>query len=165
MTATEKSPRRRLFLFGALAALAGALFIGSAVASDGWGPGFCDGSEMTVDTARERAGAIADRALSRVDATDAQRSEVSTILDEAVPKLFDARAEHRANHDAWKDALGAETIDRDALEALRADAIESADEVSTLGLDVVADLAEVLDADQRAELIELAESFKGRRHR
>ncbi len=165
MTESPTPRRRRFFLFGALAALAGALFIGSAVASDGWGAGFCDGSEMTAETARERADRVADRALSRVDATDEQRAEVGAILDEAVPKLFAAKVEHRQNHDAWKAALGAETIDRAALEALRVEAIESADEVSSLGLDVVADLAEVLDADQRGELIELAESFKGRRHR
>ncbi len=160
----RNSRRNRLFLFGAVASLAGALVIGSAVASDGWSPGSCD-REWTAEEARAKADVVAGRVLGRVDATDEQRDAVDTILDEAVPRLVVARAANKQDREAWKAALTAETVDRAALEELRSAALESAEEMSEAGLDVVVDLAEVLDADQRSELVEFAETFTGRHGR
>jgi hypothetical protein len=52
-------------------------------------------------------------------------------------------------------------IDRVALERLREEGLALAEEASRIAVDGVADLAEVLSPEQRAELLELAHRFHG----
>jgi len=97
-------------------------------------------------------------ALDAVDATDEQAAEIDAILAEAWAQGETFRAEHEAKHEEVKELLSAETIDREALETLRVEGVERFDEVSQVFVQVIADIGDVLIAEQRQELISLAES-------
>ena len=72
------------------------------------------------------------------------------------------RADHEARHEQARDLLLGETVDRDAIEAMRVEAVDRFDEVSQLFVAVIADVAEVLTVEQRQELISLVESHRMR---
>ena len=64
--------------------------------------------------------------------------------------------------EAWRAELSKPTIDRVALEQLRTEGIELADTASTRLVEALADAAEVLTPEQRAELMEMADRFHER---
>jgi len=97
-------------------------------------------------------------ALEAVDATDEQKDAIDAILAEAWGQGETFRAEHEARHEEAVELLSAETIDRDALEAMRVEGVERFDEVSQVFVQVLADIGDVLTVEQRQELISLAES-------
>ena len=66
------------------------------------------------------------------------------------------RGERETTRREVMDILTAQTIDRERLEALRADKMKHFEEMSYKVVDTVADIAEVLDVDQRRELAEWA---------
>ena len=105
-----------------------------------------------------------DRMLGEVGASDDQRSRVQAIVKKAVADLGkDGKVKQRM----WQDfagALGGDSIDRDALEALRRHKMETADRRSRRMLTAVVDAAEVLTPAQRAELLEKlgSDGWKGK---
>ena len=147
---------RRIALF-ALPVL-GLVLVGGAVATAAARGGppmmFCHGDR---DDHRAHAEFMVDRMLNKVDATDEQKDQIDGILDAAFDD-FEALHEGKEEHkEQLKEVLGAETIDREALQELRAEALEHVDEASALFTDVIADVSEVLTAEQRQELIEMIE--------
>jgi Spy/CpxP family protein refolding chaperone len=91
-------------------------------------------------------------ALDDVDASDAQVDEIAGILAAALPELQAMREGHRAKREAFLAAFEGERVDRASLEALRAEALTSFDAASQQLLQTVADAADVLTPEQRAEL-------------
>ncbi len=146
---------RRIALF-ALPVL-GLVLVGGAVATAAarGGPGmFCHGDR---DDHRAHAEFMVNRMLTKVDATDEQKDQIDGILDSAFEE-FEALHEGKEEHkEQLKEVLSAETIDREALQELRTEALEHMDEASALFTDVIADVSEVLTAEQRQELIEMIE--------
>jgi Spy/CpxP family protein refolding chaperone len=112
---------------------------------------------------REHAESMADRLLSRIDATEEQKAKVQTILSPLVADFVDTRIEHQAARAAVVAELTGSSIDREALEALRLERIKAFDELSRRIVGSVADIAEVLTREQRQELAELSERFHKRR--
>ena len=105
---------------------------------------------------------IIAQVLGELGATDEQRDQIDAILEPAAEQAEDFRADHEARHEQIRDLLLSETVDRDALEAKRLEAVDRFDEVSQLVTSVVADVAEVLTVEQREELISLVESHRMR---
>ena len=101
-------------------------------------------------------------ALDRIGATDEQQEEIDAILAPAFEQAEEMRADHEARHEQARDLLLGETVDRDAIEAMRVEAVDRFDEVSQLFVAVIADVAEVLTVEQRQELISLVESHRMR---
>ncbi len=101
-------------------------------------------------------------ALDRIGATEEQQAEIEAIIEPAVDQAMDAHADHEARHDEFRDLLLAESIDRDALEAMRVEAVDRFDEGSQLFVTVIADVAEVLTVEQREDLVELVRSHRMR---
>ncbi len=165
----SQTGRRRQFFTGMLAGglfsllVAGGLGV-YAYATPGmpWGHrgghGSCQQS-IDVNRAGERAAFVSDWVLSRVDATAAQRQEVKTIIEDAVADLAPLREQHCGNRQALIDALGSETIDREALGQLRHETMQLMGTASSRLVDAVADAAETLTPEQRTALIELAQRF------
>ncbi len=112
---------------------------------------------------KQHVGLAADWLLYKVEATDEQKARVQAILDRAIDDLEAAHPDREALHAQVKDVLTAETIDRDAIERLRAEQLERFDLASRRISSALADVAEALTVEQRTELAELAESFHGRR--
>lgn len=94
-----------------------------------------------------------------VDATPDQRQKVQTIAEGALDDLLPLRERHHANRAAIHEALSGASVDRQALEQARRDELKLADEASARLIKAVADAAEVLTPEQRAQLAEAAERF------
>lgn len=164
----RRAPRgKRRFLSGLLTGgLAGALLAtGAGVfahAQEGGGGPRCHGMhERGPEAMRGRAEFMADRMLSKVDATAEQKTRVKGILSAALDDVAKLHAAHRANRDAAVAALSAETIDRDRLETLRAAEMVIAGNASERITRALADAAEVLTPAQRKTFGEMAQHFRG----
>ena len=71
--------------------------------------------------ADERIESVVKRMLSRVDATDEQRAKVSAIAKQAATDLRGLRGQQRELRAKGLELLGAPSVDRGAIEALRAE--------------------------------------------
>jgi Spy/CpxP family protein refolding chaperone len=168
--------RRRFWLAGggvlaALAALATVAPRASAyraLAGHGFGPhgrhGF--GAQVLKDpeAAKEHAGMALEWVLRGVSATPEQKQQARRITDRLVDELAPSIEKHRSFREAMARELAKPEIDRDALEKLRQDEIALADAASKRLVAAIADLGEVLTAEQRAELVEFAHRLHGDAH-
>jgi len=164
----RRTPRgKRRFLSGLLTGtLAGALLAtGAGVfahSQEGGGGPRCHGMQGRTgpEAMRGRAEFMADRMLSKVDATADQKARVKTILVGAIDDLGKLHTAHQANREAAIAALSAETIDRDRLEVLRAAEMALASNASERITRALADAAEVLTPAQRKTFAEMAQHFR-----
>jgi Spy/CpxP family protein refolding chaperone len=88
------------------------------------------------------------------DGTPEQKSKVTAIAQAALKDIYPLRQQHHAAHDQVAKILTQPTIDRNALEQVRADEMRLADQVSRRITQAVADAAEVLTPEQRTKLAE-----------
>lgn len=103
---------------------------------------------------REHAYRMVERTLSHVDASDAQHEAARVVVDETLAELAELHFDRRALHGKVMELLTAETIDGDAIEALRAEKLASAEQASRVLTRGLVELAEVLTPEQRAQLRE-----------
>jgi periplasmic protein CpxP/Spy len=163
--------RRRGFMAGLVFGILGAGLVGFAIgatmpvaeaAFEAFGPhgaGNHDGPP-SLDDARDHAAFVVAFALHHLDASGEQQDKVKVIVDDAVGELFPIVEKHRANRDQLHAVLGAPTIDRAAIETLRVEEMALAESLSKTLAAVVADTAEALTAEQRAELLRHLERFR-----
>jgi Spy/CpxP family protein refolding chaperone len=126
----------------------------------GWGPGGWHGRRGWDPAARqERLEFATDWMLSRVGATDAQRTQVKAQVSDALRDLTPLREQHVEHRQAMLERLAQPTVDRAALEQLRQAELQLAEKASARLLQAVAGIADVLSPDQRAALVQLVERF------
>ena len=99
-----------------------------------------------------------------IDATDEQKQRLEPIVKQAVKDLLPVREKAHAARKQAVELLAADSIDRGAIEALRAEQIQLAEQASKRFAQALADVAEVLTPAQRKQIAERMESF-GRRWR
>ena len=92
------------------------------------------------------------RFASRVDATPEQQQKLAVIAKGAAKDILPAREKLRDARKQAVDLARAPTVDRAALEKLRADQLQLADTVSKRMTQAMADAAEVLTPEQRKKL-------------
>jgi periplasmic protein CpxP/Spy len=158
-----ETKRRRLFQFAGLAALFGAL--SSAVALKAHAHGGYRG-HGPLDPARmeEHLERMLKHFYVEIDATEAQRARLGPIVKQAAKDLLPV---HERLHEARKQGLGlltAASVDRGALERLRADQIQAADAASQRLTQALADVADVLTPEQRKALAERLQRRRGWRN-
>ena len=127
-----------------------------AGAHSGWSHGhrmFGHGRVTDPAQAIERVQHASAWALGSVDATDEQREQVDAILAAAVNDLFPLRAEHRAGRRDLIAELSRPQIDRSRLEQIRTAQLALADTATTRILDATVAIAEVLEPEQRQQLV------------
>ena len=90
--------------------------------------------------------------LDKVGATADQKTKIETILHAGFASMGAMHDQMQATHARLHGLLTAQTINREALEALRASEIASIDQASRQMVSAMADAAEVLTPDQRAKL-------------
>jgi Spy/CpxP family protein refolding chaperone len=100
--------------------------------------------------------------LRWVDASPEQEDRILAIVGAAEPDFAALCAQHEATHAAWTTVLGAEVVDRAALESLRVRELVAADAASQRLVATLADVAEVLTPEQRAELLRAVARFHRR---
>jgi protein CpxP len=150
-------PRRSIFSRMTLIAfVAGAALTGGivAVAATGMGSmhhGMLDGSHSAADVS-----AHVDHVLKHlyveIDATDAQKAQITPLVKQAVSDLLPMHAQLQAAHEQAIGALMQNTADRTALEAARVTHLQLADQASKRLTQLLADVDDVLTPAQRTAL-------------
>lgn len=173
-TDTPQSPgfwggmgRRRFFRRAALVAgLAGATGIGLTAFAYGHGfGGWHRGGFMGAHLDPARIDEHLDRMLKHlyveIDATDAQKQQLAPIVKAAARDLLPMRDRMRDARQQAVALLSQPTIDRAALEGLRANQLQVAEEASKRFTRALADIADVLTPEQRKQLGERIGRWRG----
>jgi Spy/CpxP family protein refolding chaperone len=93
--------------------------------------------------------------LKRLDVEEAAKEKIQARLDSAFDELVPLVEAHKGSHEIWLEAvLGADEVDRARLEAQRHQAMADADRASQILTNTLADVAEMLTPEQRAEIAE-----------
>ena len=145
--------KRSLVALGIAAVLAGAVGIAWAtgVAPGVMGHGFCR-SGMGRDFVEFRI----QKMLKQVNASDAQDQQIMAIVDGLFAKHQAMAGIHQQLHQQLLAAVTGPTVDRAAVEAVRAQAVARIDEATKDLAKAVGDIAEVLTPAQRQQLAALA---------
>jgi protein CpxP len=160
---SEQKIRRRFFKRAAIATLIGGIAAGIGIKAFAHGGGFggrCGGF-MAGPLDPAELDAHLDRMLKHlyleIDATDEQKQKLAPIVKQAANDLLPLRENiHKARGKAL-ELLTQDRIDRAAIETLRAEQIQLAEQASRRIAQTLADAAEVLTPAQRRELALRAE--------
>jgi protein CpxP len=151
--AQRETPRRRWLKRGAFGLLASSVAGGFGYRAfahrgrNGGGP--LDPAQL--DARIER---MLKHLYVEIDATDAQKQQLEPIVKQAAQELLPLREQIRAARRQALELLSAETIDRMAIERLRAQQIQLAESASKRLTVALTDVAEVLTPEQRQALAE-----------
>jgi protein CpxP len=152
-------PRRSVFnRMTLIAFVAGAVLTGSivAVAAAGMGPDGYHHGMMGAPQSAADVSAHVEHVLKHlfveIDATDAQRAQITPLVKQAVNDLMPMHAQLQAAHTQAIAALTQDTVDRPALEAARVAHLQLADQASKRLTQLLADVDDVLTPAQRAAL-------------
>lgn len=134
----------------------------------GWGrhggPGghsrFADMSDAEIDAAITR---VVRHVAIEIEATDVQTEKITALLTAVAKDLKPVRDQMRAAGEQVHELLLAETIDRQALERIRTERLAEADRISKNLVNALADVGDVLTAEQRKVLDERIKQFRGMR--
>jgi len=153
------APRRSVFSRMTLVAfVAGAALAGSIVAVAATGMGACGFHHgMTAGTySAADVSTHVDHVLKHlfveIDATDAQKAQITPLVQQAVNDLLPMHTQLQAAHAQAIQALTQNTVDRAALEAARVAHLQLADQASKRLTQLLADVDEVLTPAQRTAL-------------
>jgi protein CpxP len=142
--------RRRWIIIGSIAGVVAVLITGKIL--------FCHHHGGWVTNERIERGVR--HVLSNVDATPEQKEKVATILKGTANDVTALRERHLADAQRIGQILSAQNIDRQGLEAVRADELSLADQASKRLMQGLADSAEVLTPEQRAKLVARVQSHQ-----
>ena len=99
-----------------------------------------------------------EQMLDKVGATPGQKAKIESILHAGFASMSGAHDDMQQTHARLHALLTAPTIDRNALEQLRAAEIAHIDQASRKMVNAMADAAEVLSPQQRAKLATLLQA-------
>jgi Spy/CpxP family protein refolding chaperone len=148
-------PRRSIFSRATLVAFfAGAALVGGIAAATAAGMGACgfrhgmSGTHSAADV-NEHVDHVLKHLYAEIDATDAQKAQITPLVKQAVNDLMPMHAQLQAAHEQALQALTQDTVDRTALEAARVAHLQLADQASKRLTQLLADVDEVLTPAQR----------------
>lgn len=133
----------------------------------GWGHhgrhgGFSKMSDSEIEAKITR---MVKHVAIEIDATTDQQEKITALVTAVAKDLKPLREQMHAAGKEIHDILSADTIDRAALEKIRSERLAEADRISKNLVNAVADVAEILTAEQRKVLDERIQEFKSMRHR
>ncbi len=134
-------------------------FGGGRGGGHGWGHRgrFADMSDAEIQDRIER---MVKHVAIEIDATDDQTQKITTLVTAVAKELKPMRDKMRAAGKQVHDLLLQDTIDRAALETVRAERLADAEQISKTIVNAVADVAEVLTPDQRQVLEKRIQEFR-----
>jgi periplasmic protein CpxP/Spy len=143
---------------------------GSALSQwTGYGPpwrhhgGF--GGPFDPAAAEDRADRAIRHFVVEIDATADQQEKLRSIVRAAVRDLLPMRERVSVTRQRARDLLTQTTIDRDAIERLRAEQVEAFDAASRRFAQALADVTEVLTPEQRRRVSDLMATHWSSRRR
>ena len=159
----QTTTKRRGFGYAAVIAagllgLVGGGLVSTAVGHNMVGAGFRhfgghhDRGPVDPAEAKEHAARMAGHLAWAVDATDAQKQQLTQIAQAMVNDLLPAHEKMRSARGKIANLLRAPKTDLAALEAMRAEHVALADDVSKRIAQGMADAADVLTPQQRSKL-------------
>lgn len=157
-----------LIIIALVAGFAGA-YIGRSYAQ-GFGHFHGPMASSSIDPAKidERVERMVRHFALEVDATPAQREKLTAIAKSAAKDLIPLREKLTSGRKQAIGLIGATSVDRSAIEKLRAEQIQLAEVASKRVTQALADAAEVLTSAQRekiaAHMKERSERFERWRH-
>jgi protein CpxP len=161
---TAARSRRRWIIGGSILGVLG-LLVGATTFVNAHGGGWHHRSgPMNAEMIADRVEHGVKYVLSDVDATADQKAQVTAILQAAAKDVHALADQHFAAHKEIHEILSAESIDRVRLESVRESELRLADQASRRILQGIADAAEVLTPQQRAELVSKMEERRGWHH-
>jgi Spy/CpxP family protein refolding chaperone len=110
------------------------------------------GGPLTTEQLVDRADRAVRHVAIELDASADQQAKLEAIVKSAVTDLAPMRDKVRATHQKVRELLTATTVDRAAIEKLRAEQVATMDTLSKRIAQAVGDAAEVLSPDQRRKL-------------
>jgi periplasmic protein CpxP/Spy len=155
----EEKQRRRFFRRAAIATVIAGLAggIGGAAHAQGgghwgWHRARFMGTPLDPTTLDEHLDRMLKHLYIEIDATDAQRVQLAPIVKSAARDLLPVRTQMREARRQAVELLSQESVDRAALETLRADQLRLVEQASKRVTQALADIADVLTPEQRKEL-------------
>ncbi len=131
--------------------------------SSGWHGGdhkrFADWSDADIEARIER---MVKHVAIEIDATQEQQEKITALATAVAIDLKPVHDRLRASGKELHELLLADTIDRAALERLRAERLADAERISKNLVSALADVAEVLSPEQRQALDERINEFRSR---
>jgi periplasmic protein CpxP/Spy len=143
--------RRRLFKFAGIGAAIAALGTGLVGKAHAHMRGPMDPAKM--DEHLER---MLKHLYVEIDATEAQQAKIGPIVKQAAKDVGPLREKFGDTRRQAVALLTADKVDRAAIEKLRTDKLQMADQVSKRIAAALSDVAEVLTPEQRKKLAEHA---------
>jgi Spy/CpxP family protein refolding chaperone len=153
--------RKRAALFALVAGMAIAGGIGAMAHEPGAGFAFHQGQAMTADEISAHVDKFLQHVYIEVEATDAQKAQIDPLVRQAVADLMPLHSQVHDFHGQALALLTADRVDRSAIEAMRAEHIQAADQASRRIAQVIGDVAEVLTPVQRKALAARAAEMHG----
>ena len=154
----KSKAHRGFFKRAAIATLIGGIAAGigvKAFADTGdhmrWHRGMMHAS-YTPEQAEARMGRMLKHFYVEIDATEAQKQKLDPIVKQAAKDLMPLRMKMHEARKQGAALLTAETLDRAAIEAFRAQQLQLAESASKRFSQALADVAEVLTPAQRKDL-------------
>ena len=126
--------------------------LGRATGGHGFGHGFAMHKQLDAESATRMAEYGVSHVLGEVDGTPEQKAKIGVIAKSAVTDLLPMRDAFVGSRDKFAAALKAGTIDRAALEQIRAEQVTLGDKASKRAVQALADAAEALTPEQRVKL-------------
>lgn len=117
-------------------------------------------SEMSQEEIESRITRIVKHVAIEIDANDEQQGKIIALVAAVAKDMKPVHERMHVSRDEMKALLLADTIDRAALETMRAARIAEVDQISKDLVNAVADVAEVLTLEQRQVLEERIREFR-----
>jgi len=119
------------------------------------------GGPLTPEQMADRADRMVRHVAIEIDATADQQAKLEAIVKSAVTDLAPMREKLLTARQQARDLLTAPTVDRTAIEKLRADQIATMDTLSKRVTQALGDAAEVLNPAQRQKLGDMLPALGG----
>lgn len=155
-------------------ALAGVVTLGATTAWShrsggpaGFGPpfGMHGMHEMRGGFSPERAERMVRHMLVEVDATGEQQDKAAAVVRQAITDIRPLMEQRRESRRRIFELLAAPTVDRAAVERLRAEQVQAMDQASQRITQAMLDVAAVLTPEQRQKLVKEWTERRGPRER
>jgi protein CpxP len=168
--AHQRLPRsaRRVVLVLFIIAAAGMAVYGSNAFSQGFGPPWQSrslfGQSFDPAAVEDRGDKMMRHLSIEVDATSEQQERLRGIMRSAVRDLIPLREKAMATRERGRELLLQTTIDRAAIESLRGEQMQLADQATRRISQALGDAASVLNVDQRRKLAERMDRWRAFHH-